>query len=129
MSVPSQPPNPPNWSGAPGESRSRPPAHDAASNSPADPQDEPHDFGVPAKPEEDEPPQSVDAPMPRTPRLGQPPRGKRLARKTDGPALNLTAEQRLLLLDTWRRSGLPAGDFAALVGLSKHSQRKGPRPG
>jgi transposase InsO family protein len=25
----------------------------------------------------------------------------------------------LLLLDTWQRSGLPAGDFAALVGLSK----------
>jgi transposase InsO family protein len=24
-------------------------------------------------------------------------------------------------LDTWRRSGLPAGDFAALVGLSKHT--------
>ena len=33
----------------------------------------------------------------------------------------LTAEQRLLLLDTWLRSGLPAGDFAALVGLSKHT--------
>jgi transposase len=25
------------------------------------------------------------------------------------------------LLDTWQRSGLPAGDFAALVGLSKHA--------
>jgi transposase InsO family protein len=33
----------------------------------------------------------------------------------------LTAQQRLLLLDTWRRSGLPAADFAALVGLSKHT--------
>ena len=33
----------------------------------------------------------------------------------------LTAEQRLLLLDTWRRSGLPAGDFAPLVGISKHT--------
>src|SRR5205809_1745660 len=33
----------------------------------------------------------------------------------------LTAEQRLLLLDTWLRSGLPAGDFAALVGISKHT--------
>jgi transposase InsO family protein len=33
----------------------------------------------------------------------------------------LTAEQRLLILDTWRRSDLPAGDFAALVGLSKHT--------
>ena len=33
----------------------------------------------------------------------------------------LTPEQRLLILDTWRRSGLPAGDFGALVGLSKHT--------
>jgi transposase InsO family protein len=33
----------------------------------------------------------------------------------------LTAEQRLLLLDTWRRSGLPAGDFGPLVGISKHT--------
>jgi transposase InsO family protein len=31
----------------------------------------------------------------------------------------LSAEQRLLLLDTWQRSGLPAADFAALVGISK----------
>jgi transposase len=54
-------------------------------------------------------------------RLSQPPRGKRLARKSDGSPVNLTAEQRLLLLDTWRRSGLPAGDFAALVGLSRHT--------
>lgn len=33
----------------------------------------------------------------------------------------LTPEQRLLLLDTWQRSGLPAGEFAALVGISKHT--------
>jgi transposase InsO family protein len=33
----------------------------------------------------------------------------------------ISTEQRLLLLDTWRRSGLPAGDFAALVGMSKHT--------
>ena len=33
----------------------------------------------------------------------------------------MTAEQRLLLLDTWQRSGLPASDFAALVGLTKHT--------
>jgi hypothetical protein len=31
----------------------------------------------------------------------------------------LTPQRRLLLLDTWQRSGLPAGDFAALVGLSE----------
>lgn len=33
----------------------------------------------------------------------------------------VTPQQRLLLLDTWRRSGLPATDFAALVGVSKHT--------
>jgi transposase len=27
----------------------------------------------------------------------------------------------LLILDSWRRSGLPAGDFAPLVGVSKHT--------
>jgi len=37
------------------------------------------------------------------------------------PTPPLTAEQRLLLLDTWRRSGLPAGDFAALIGMSKYT--------
>jgi transposase InsO family protein len=49
------------------------------------------------------------------------PRGRRLVKKEARPAEPLTASQRLLLLDTWRRSGLPAGDFAALVGLSKHT--------
>jgi hypothetical protein len=40
------------------------------------------------------------------------------------PVVNVEAlkpEQRLLILDTWLRSGLPAGDFGALVGLSKHT--------
>src|SRR5208283_1564996 len=37
------------------------------------------------------------------------------------PQPAMTPEQRLLVLDTWLRSGLPAGDFAALVGLSKHT--------
>jgi transposase InsO family protein len=47
-------------------------------------------------------------------------RGRRLV-KPSTPTAPLTAEQRLLLLDTWRRSGLPAADFAALIGLSKHT--------
>ncbi len=34
-----------------------------------------------------------------------------------------TAEQRLLILDAWLRSKLPAGDFAPLVGLSLHTLR------
>jgi transposase InsO family protein len=47
-------------------------------------------------------------------------RGQRLVAPPEKPG-PLTPEQRLLLLDTWQRSGLPAGDFAALVGLSKHT--------
>ncbi|HVX15395.1 MAG TPA: DDE-type integrase/transposase/recombinase [Pirellulales bacterium] len=48
-------------------------------------------------------------------------RGRRLVKKDATPTPALSAEQRLLLLDTWQRSGLPAGDFAGLVGVSKHS--------
>jgi transposase InsO family protein len=33
----------------------------------------------------------------------------------------MTPQQRLLILDTWQRSGLPAGDFSTLVGVSKHT--------
>src|SRR5215468_11677303 len=55
------------------------------------------------------------------PRLDNPRRGRRLVKKTDQKALALSPEQRLLLLDTWQRSGLPAADFAALVGLSKYT--------
>jgi transposase InsO family protein len=47
-------------------------------------------------------------------------RGRRLVKPAE-PRPPLTAEQRLLLLDTWRRSELPAADFAALVGLSRHT--------
>ena len=47
-------------------------------------------------------------------------KGRRLARPEDEPARRTyTAEERLLLLDTWQRSGLPAKDFTALVGLSQ----------
>jgi len=56
----------------------------------------------------------------RLPRLSGHHRGRRLSKKADKPE-TLTPEQRLLLLDTWRRSGLPAGDFAAMVGISKHT--------
>jgi transposase InsO family protein len=34
---------------------------------------------------------------------------------------HLTPAQRLLLLDVWQRSGLPAGDFAALVGICRQT--------
>jgi transposase InsO family protein len=48
-------------------------------------------------------------------------RGRRLVAKSANTTSPTTPEQRLLLLDTWQRSGLPAGDFAALVGMSKHT--------
>jgi len=57
---------------------------------------------------------------PRLPLAGRA-RGRRLVKHDLPPAPPLTAQQRLLLLDTWQRSGLPAGDFAALVGVSKHT--------
>lgn len=52
-------------------------------------------------------------------------KSQRALAKSDGPRRpSLSGQQRLLLLDTWRRSGLPAGDFADLVGISKHSLYK-----
>ena len=38
---------------------------------------------------------------------------------SDEPKRVLSASEKLLLLDTWQRSGLPGADFAALVGLSR----------
>jgi transposase InsO family protein len=52
------------------------------------------------------------------PRKGK---GRRLVKADDSPQPPMTPEQRLLILDTWQRSGLPAGDFAGLVGMSKHT--------
>ena len=55
----------------------------------------------------------------------RPARGKRLVKpEAEAARGSFTPPQRLLLLDTWRRSGLPAKDFAALVGLSKHTLYK-----
>jgi transposase InsO family protein len=47
-------------------------------------------------------------------------KGRRLV-KPDEVRLPFSPHERLLILDTWQRSGLPAGDFAPLVGLSKHT--------
>ncbi len=68
-------------------------------------------------PESDQP---ADGPCP-TPRLDSPTRGRRLVKNDPPAAANLTPQQRLLLLDVWNKSGLPAQDFAALVGLSKYT--------
>jgi transposase InsO family protein len=52
-------------------------------------------------------------------------RGKRLEHPTESATKRtITPSQRLLLLDAWRRSGLPAGDFAPLVGIAKHTLYK-----
>jgi len=48
-------------------------------------------------------------------------KGQRLVKPAESPQPAMTPEQRLLILDTWQRSGLPAGDFAPLVRLSKHT--------
>ena len=54
-------------------------------------------------------------------RKGTPSGPKRLVKK-DAPARPaITPQQRLLLLDTWQRSGLPANDFASLVGVAKYT--------
>lgn len=55
------------------------------------------------------------------PRKGGSGKTRKLLKPEDARKAEFTPQQRLLLLDTWRRSGLPAGDFAPLVGLSKHT--------
>ena len=60
-------------------------------------------------------------PLPKLPIQSCPPKRRRLTKKDDHPRVALTGAQRFLLLDTWRRSQLPATDFAPLVGLTKHS--------
>jgi transposase InsO family protein len=61
----------------------------------------------------------------RVPFLTGPRKGKsgprRLVKNDERARPAPTPPQRLLLLDTWQRSGLPAGDFATLVGVSKHT--------
>ena len=49
------------------------------------------------------------------------PRGRRLARPELEKLATLTPQQRLAILDCWQRSGLPAKDFAPLVGVSRHT--------
>jgi transposase InsO family protein len=58
---------------------------------------------------------AVDAPAPKTRRRGT------LAPAAERPAMPLSPPQKLLLLDTWQRSGLPARDFGALVNISRQT--------
>ena len=62
----------------------------------------------------------------RIPRLlgGGRRKGRRLVKKGDPRAEQLTPQQRLMILMIWLKSALPAGDFAPLVGVSKHTLYK-----
>ena len=55
------------------------------------------------------------------PRVGPMKKGQRLVKKSAVPKLQISPEQRLLILDTWRRSGLPAADFSTIVGIPRHT--------
>ncbi len=89
--------------------------------------------GAPAQrslPPSDIPRSPSPADVPSTPWVGRPvrrplgwngkPKGRGLV-KPDEVRLAFSPHERLLILDTWQRSGLHAGDFAPLVGLSKHT--------
>jgi len=65
------------------------------------------------------PPEQPD--IPRSQLTPGPRRHRRALRPPDQPPATFTPQQRLLILDAWQRSALPAGDFAPLVGLSKHT--------
>ncbi len=59
----------------------------------------------------------------RRPALTGPRGTKGTLRKSEDepPQRQLTPKERLQILDMWERSGLPAGDFAPLVGVVKHT--------
>ena len=57
----------------------------------------------------------------RPPLSGRGPRRGTALGRLPATEVGFTPEQRLLVLDAWRRSGLPAGDFAPLVGISRHT--------
>lgn len=48
-------------------------------------------------------------------------KGKRLVKSDQSRRRQLTPIQRMLVLDVWLRSGLSAGDFSPLVGVSRHT--------
>jgi len=66
-------------------------------------------------------PSRIESPDSPPPRLTSPRRGRKLIKPEDQKRKSLLPEERLMILDVWRRSGLPAGDFAPLVGLSCHT--------
>src|SRR5262245_24329908 len=76
------------------------------------PKPQPTDEGI-------QPSDATDGHSP-TPNLGARRRGA-YAKPVARPVMPMSPQQRLLLLDTWQRSGLPARDFGALVNISRHT--------
>jgi transposase InsO family protein len=83
-----------------------------------------------AAPQQLPPDPARDGQLPEEPAAGPDPaprlagrsrHGQRLVAQPAGPPQPLTPQQRLLVLDAWVRSGLPAADFAPLVGVSRHT--------
>jgi transposase InsO family protein len=95
--------------------------------SPTDAEDLPDDdvYSDESSEEEDEavfddPAAWEDEPPPLPPNLKARKRGT-LAKPPQQPQTPLTPTQKVLLLDTWLRSGLPARDFGAMVNISRHT--------
>lgn len=57
----------------------------------------------------------------RLPRLSGGRKSRSLKTEKQHRTNRLTPEQRLLILDTWQRSGLPAKDFAGIVGIASYT--------
>jgi transposase InsO family protein len=78
----------------------------------------------PNEPKEFPPPENMAnaGPLPfPSPNLKARPHRGRLLRPEDAKGPLFSPEQRLLILDSWRKSAIPAGDFAPLVGVSRHT--------
>jgi len=93
-------------------------AHPAPESSPSPP--EPEAERPTAQPDEPASAEPFAEPV-GLPRLRPMKKGQRLVKKPAAPKLQISPEQRLLILDTWRRSGLPAADFSTIVGIPKHT--------
>ncbi|MBN2194571.1 MAG: DDE-type integrase/transposase/recombinase [Polyangiaceae bacterium] len=76
-----------------------------------------------ASDEEERPDAGVGARRPAlpSPRGGAAHKGRRLVKPQEKDDRFFSPEERLMILDLWRRSGLPAGDFAPLVGASTYT--------
>lgn len=57
----------------------------------------------------------------RVPRLTGVVKGRKISRKLPNPMGNPDARERIIILDTWQKSGLGAEEFARLINFSKHT--------